>query len=81
MADCIRRVLTRTTIQFVVPVPCGFGACWDEVMRAIRAAHQELWDSGMVSQGEDAPADFIRFQVADDEIIVFYEQSELNSGY
>lgn len=74
MADYTRRVRTRTTVEYVVPITLGFGACWSEVMKAIRAAHQELWSLGVVERDKDAADDRIRFSVEDDAIVIFFEQ-------
>jgi hypothetical protein len=66
---------TTTLIKFIIPASFGFGACWSEVMKAIHAAHNELWEQGRVPQGEDASDDVIRFITGDEEIIVFYERT------
>jgi hypothetical protein len=80
MAEYTRRVRTRTTVEYVIPLTIGFGACWAEIMKAIRASHSELWASGRVERGQDAPDDVIRFTVEDDAVIVFFEQDEVSDG-
>lgn len=57
--------------EFLVPTG-PWGACWVEVYKAVRAAHQELWALGLVAQGKDASDDSIRMECRDDEIAVFY---------
>ena len=76
MADYSRQEVTKVTVEFTVPAPFGFGACWAEVMKAIRAAHQELWQAGVIAEGKDASDDRIRIRPGDEEVIVFYERSE-----
>jgi hypothetical protein len=79
MAEYIKRVVTTTIVEFAVPLTLGFGACWAEVMKAIRAAHQDLWDLNKVERGKDAADDVIRLTVSDDEIIIFYERSKVET--
>lgn len=74
MATYDRIEVSTTMVKFVVPAPFGFGACWVEVMKAIRAAHNELWEQGRVPQGENASDDLIRLMPGDEEVIVFYER-------
>jgi hypothetical protein len=76
MATYDRREVTKVTIEFVVPVMPEWGACWVEVYKAVRAAHQELWQAGVVPEGKDASDDTIRIRPGDEEVIVFYERSE-----
>jgi hypothetical protein len=49
-------------------------------MKAIRAAHNELWALGRVEHGKDAPDDVIRLTTGDDEIIVFYERHRVETN-
>lgn len=75
MATYGRREVTTTRVEFPVPAEPPYGACWAEVMKAIRAAHQELWTAGLVPENQDAPDDLIKVTVSDDEVIVYYERS------
>jgi hypothetical protein len=58
--------------EFIVPATDPWGACWAEVMKAIRAAHSELWELGLVPEGKDASDDAIRIIPEDDGVVVFY---------
>lgn len=74
MAPYERTETNTTLVEFVVPAPAGVGACWVEVMKAIRTAHNELWEQGRVPQGIDASGDTIRLYPGDGTVIVFYER-------
>jgi hypothetical protein len=80
MANYSQRTITTTVVEFSIPLTIGFGACWVEVTKAIRAAHTELWDLGRVEHGRDAPDDVIRLTTGDDEIIVFYERHRVETN-
>jgi hypothetical protein len=80
MAEYTRRVRTRTTVEYVVPVSPGFGACWSEVMKAIAGIHNELRTAGRLKEHQDASDDMIRFTVEDDAVIVFYERDDVSDA-
>lgn len=72
MATYTSRMVTSTRHEFVVPADRPWGACWAEVMKAIRAAHAELWDKGLVEQDKDAADNVIRILPGDEDVVVFY---------
>lgn len=73
MSTYSRRERVTKRVEFTVPADPPWGAPWAEVMKAVRAAHTELSDQGMVSEGQDAPDDLIQIRPGDDEVIVSYE--------
>lgn len=72
MASYSTRVVSVERHEFLVPIDASWGACWAEVMKAIRAAHSELWRLGLVEQGKDASDDTIRMTNDDEHIVVFF---------
>lgn len=70
MATYSREVVHKTEIVYKVPAEEPYGAAWVEVMKAIRAAHAELWKFGVVPEGKDAADDRIWVRCRDDEIHV-----------
>lgn len=67
-----RQLIRTTRVEYAVPAPPPFGACWSDVSRAIAAIHQELVNAGRLEEGEDAGDDVIRVEPRDDHIIVSY---------
>lgn len=76
MAEYSRRVMRTTRVEFSVPAAEPWGACWVEVMKAIRAATRELVEAGRLAEGADPSDDTIRIRVGDDEVIVCYEHTD-----
>lgn len=60
-------------VEFHVPAPPPWGACWNEVSKAIHVASRELVDAGQLDEAAEPPADLIRVTPGDDEVIVSYE--------
>ncbi|MBK8246341.1 MAG: hypothetical protein IPK85_02935 [Gemmatimonadetes bacterium] len=63
MASYEHRVVTVERHEWVIPtygVPGG--VAWAEAMKAIRAAHQMLWDLDLYPIDKDVPDDVIRIQ-------------------
>jgi hypothetical protein len=73
MAEYTRRERVIRRVEFHVPTSPPFGAVWAEVMKAIRAAHVELWNAGIVPRDTDAPDDRILLLSGDDDVIVYVE--------
>lgn len=71
MSTYSRHERTTTRVEFHVPADPPYGASWAELMKAIRAAHIELWQAGRIPEDTDAPDDAIRIQPGDDELIVY----------
>lgn len=74
MATYSRRERTTVRVEFPVPAERPYGASWAEVMKAIHAAHVELWDAGVVEQDRDASDGTIWLLPGDDEVVVYYER-------
>lgn len=72
MATYDKRVVKVERHEFVVPTDEPWGACWAEVMKAIRAAHQEIWSLGLAPQGKDVSDDTIRLTGDEESVTVFY---------
>lgn len=77
MATYSRRVRRTTRIEFVVPAPQPYGACWAEVSKAVGAIYAELREAGRLAPAQVPADDVIRVQAADDAIIVSYGDDEL----
>lgn len=63
MASYEHRIVTVERYEWVIPaygVPGG--VAWAEVMKAIRAAHQVLWDLDLYPTDKDVPDSVIRIQ-------------------
>lgn len=72
MATYTSKTVLTERHEFSVPATEPWGACWAEVMKAIRAAHSELWALGLVPEGRDASDDAIRILPGDEDVVVFY---------
>lgn len=75
MATYSRRERMTRHVEYTVPATGG-GAPWAEVMKAVRAAHQELWKSGEVPDGRDASDDTLMVTGDGEQIIVAYTVDE-----
>jgi hypothetical protein len=75
MATYTRIERTTVTIEWRVPAGRPWGACWAEVMKAIRAAHNELseLDPKRYPPGKDVPDDAIRLLPLDEDVVVMIE--------
>lgn len=73
MATYERREVTRTRVEFVVPAAEPWGACWVEVMKAIRAATNELVMTDQLADGAEPADDAIQIRPGDDAVVVSYE--------
>jgi hypothetical protein len=82
MTDVYHRSAVTLRHEWVVPVDPGFGACWNEVQRAINQAKTK-WlelnqETARINAQDDrcisVPDNEIRVKVGDDEIVVFFEQ-------
>jgi hypothetical protein len=79
MATYSRRERVTRTVEFTVPAQRPYGACWVEVMKAIRAAIQEFRDLKYPNIALDVfePGDDeIRILAGDDEVIVYFEAED-----
>jgi hypothetical protein len=72
MATYERRERTVRRVDWCVPAG-PLGACWAEVWKAVRAAHEELWELELVPMGRDAADDQIRIHGDDEAVIVTIE--------
>ena len=65
------RVVTVERHEWVVPTyGHHLGAAWAEVMKAIRAAHQSLWDMDLYPIDKDVPDSVLRIQGDGEESVI-----------
>ncbi len=78
MATYERREVVTTRVEYVIPALWPTGATWTELMKAIRAAHNELheMDPKRYPVGRDVPDDAIWVRAADDDVIVSWERED-----
>jgi len=76
MSTSFRRERITRTVEHVIPSSRPWGACWNEVSLAIRAATMELRAAGIIRDDQEPADDLIRVLPGDDEIVVFYEIDE-----
>jgi hypothetical protein len=74
MSTISRYVVKTERVELHVPAPEPIGACWVEVYKAVRMAHQELVDLGELDEGADAADDQIMISAGVNTIIVNYER-------
>lgn len=72
MADNYRREVVSRRIEFVVPMKHESGINWTEIMKAIQAAHSELYDALKIPRGQEAADDQITLVPGDEDIVVRY---------
>jgi hypothetical protein len=72
VATYSRREVTTHRAEYTVP-DRGDGAPWAEVMKAVRAAHQELVALGRIRDGKDAPDNMITIGGDGEDVIVAFE--------
>lgn len=72
MADYYRREVTTRRVEFVVPMKHESGINWTEIMKAIQAAHSELYDALQIPRGQEAADDQITLVPGDEDIVVRY---------
>lgn len=87
MADWFKRERVMRTHEWVIPAADPWGACWNQVQQAMDAA-REHWiamhpNEVRIAAQDDrcvsVPDSAVRVRVADDEIIVFWEE-QLKDG-
>jgi hypothetical protein len=79
MASFHRQTRTTTRVEYIVPASPRWGACWVEVMKAVRAAHAELGEEGRIIPGNDAPDDMITIAPGDECVVVSYETEQVRA--
>lgn len=70
MATWSRAERTAVTVEYSVPAPQPWGACWDQIEQALSAA---VGEAAMVLDRRPS-ADTIRVHARDDEIVISFEK-------
>lgn len=70
MAAWSRTEKTVTTVEYTLPAPAPWGACWNEMSNVIDVARREY----MAHYGQRPSDDAIRVLVTDEEIKVVFEK-------
>jgi len=73
VATYSRRERVARTVEFVIPAPKPFGACWTEIDKAIDAATEEWRADRGLAEHDVPPDNEICVMPGDEEVIVFYE--------
>jgi hypothetical protein len=73
MTSWIREEKTITTIEYRVPAPQPWGACWNEVELALGAATREFKD---MSGWNHVPDDSVRVTTEDDTIVISFTRTK-----
>lgn len=77
MSTIHRQERTVRFVEQVVPVDPKWGACWVEVYKAVSALISEMRATGRLGEKQEPSDDAIRFRITDDEIVAYYETTEV----
>lgn len=77
MSTIHRQERTVRFVEQVVPVDPAWGACWVEVYKAVAALISEMRETGRLGEKQEPSDDAIRFRITDDEIVAYYETTEV----
>jgi len=74
-----RQERTVRYVEQVVPVHPVWGACWGEVYKAVAALTAEMRSTGRLGETQEPSDDAIRFRITDEEIVAYYETTEVKA--
>ncbi len=74
MSTVNRREVTTVRVEFQIPANHPYGACWNQVELAIKAAWRELREEARIAEEAEPPDDMIRVLPMDDAIVVYYDK-------